>query len=88
MHGALRDLDVRVRKNNLFTEYSTGGRKDMDEGAEGKAVAYLLRLCRDPYLERVKLQEFSLRQDGLGWVKRDLKDITRLLDRSSLASSY
>lgn len=92
LNGALRELVVWVRWGDLFGNGRRRGVGDGGLAAEewrrsgmGPNVRVLVRICEDPYLERVKLVGCHTEggQEGLcdGFEGVASEDVTYLLDR-------
>jgi hypothetical protein len=84
LNGSLRVLEVRAKESHLF-------KAAMGYSINRNAVAALLRICEDPYLERVKLVTYlsDASESGVDHLRqiqdvRDLRDVTSVFNRVSL----
>jgi hypothetical protein len=88
LNGSLRDLEAWTRRLHLFFA-------ERDDGMitrEGRAVERLVRILRDPYLERVVLKtlvekgprpeayHLTIGQDVMSLIDAQMEDVTRLID--------
>jgi hypothetical protein len=78
LNGALRDLEVWVRRFHLFS----GGRDDRMSVKDGEAVERLMGILRDPYLERVVLKAYIERGPRPSTYQSDrLQNVSAFLDK-------
>jgi hypothetical protein len=87
LNGALRDLEVWVRRFHLFS----GGRDNRIGVKDRKAVGRLMGILRDPYLERVVLKTYmdgghspstyqsDTLQDVSSFIDKPVEDVSKLI---------